>query len=110
MLMVDLYKQLKPRRCAIIIHYTVPVSLRVVDRQRHNQRHNSIALLLVNWATMAAPIANQNLRIEDSFKVHSIHSLNTRYVCDYVLYGLVCGILRHFEGFWTLGLPGPLII
>ena len=34
--MIDLYKQLKPCRCATIIHYALPVSMRVVNSQRHN--------------------------------------------------------------------------
>ena len=56
--MVDLYKQLKPRRCATIVHYVPPALLRVVDSVRHNLAFYRVTPreFLVNWVTMAAPI------------------------------------------------------
>ena len=74
--MVDLYKQHKPRRCATVIHYAPPALLSVVDSLRHNHAFYRVTPreFLVNWATMAAPIVNSNLRFEDSFKVYNIHT------------------------------------
>ena len=65
----------------------------------------SIALLLVNWATMAAPIVNRNICFKVSLKVHSIKKLNkTR---DGIQPGMIIG-LWDFEGFWTIQLLVPL--
>ena len=50
---------------------------------------------------MAAPIVNQNLRFEDSFKVHNIYinEIKNMCVCYNILYGMICGIVGDFEGF-----------
>ena len=101
--MVALYKQLKRRQCATIIHYAQPALLRVVDSLRHN--HAFYALLFVNssynWVTIAAPIVNQYLQFEDSFKVHNqIHKkLNEIYVGENILCGMLLVFWRDFEGF-----------
>ena len=61
---------------------------------------------------MAAFIIYKKLCFEDSLKVHNIHTkLHTKLIiCDSILYGMVCGILGKFDGFWTLGLHVPLTI
>ena len=68
--MAYLYKQLKPRGSVIIIHYAPSAFLRVVDSLRHNHAFSRVTprVFLVNWATIAAPIVNQNLRFEDSLR------------------------------------------
>jgi len=54
----------------------------------------------MNWATMATAIVNKHLRFENSVKVYNIYTTFKKiYVCDNILYGMVCGILGHFEGF-----------
>ena len=81
--MVDLHKQLIPRRCATIIHKVRPALLRVVDSLCHNHAFYCITPreFQVNWVTMAAPKVNQILRFEDGFKVHNIYTkLNTKIV------------------------------
>ena len=83
--LVDLYKQLKPRRSATIIHYAPPALLRVVDSLRHN--HAFYALLI-------APKVNHNLRFEDILRCIT-YIQNKKDVHDNILYTLVCGILGN---------------
>jgi len=81
--MEGLFKQLKPCRCDTITHYAPPASLRVVDSVRHNHALYCITPreFLVSCETMAVPVVNRNLRIEDSFKMHNIHTkFNKKYV------------------------------
>ena len=70
LVMVDVYKQHKSRRCVTITHYAPPVMLRLVDSLRHNHAfdHGTSREFLINWATMAVPIFSKTLRCEDSFK------------------------------------------
>ena len=94
-----LHKQLKRRRRATITHYAPPALLRVVDSLCHNHAFYRVNLreFLANWATTAAPVVNPNLRFEDSFQVHDIHTkLNKRNMCDNILYGMTCGIFGGF--------------
>ena len=73
-----------------------------MESLRHNHAFYRVTAreFLANWATMAAPVVNPNLRFEDGFKVHDIHTkLNKRNVCDNIQNGMICGILRNFEGF-----------
>ena len=75
--MVDLHKQIKPRRRATIIHYAPRASLSTVD----SVRHNCACILCVNPRELLVYLdnngfaySNYKFTIRRYSKVHNIHT------------------------------------